>query len=410
MKEIVILALSGSGVLGGGETLYMRMVRWLRGHDYRTMVMYNQSADFTPSLLAFFEEYGLERIVVPDLSGRADMPDFTKANVELPAGSLVKIICIQSPFNFFAAQMLQHRLKGCRCDVIHYIIHENDYCRNLSQRVSNPLLLSLFRLRYRNLVERMEQNGNIAYMMEDYLKHVHETLGVRETAEPVIMRLGMEVAEYDEEKNRRRFRKDVFTVVGTARLDFPFKGFLVGLVDEFEKVLADEPKTELIIIGDGPGREELGKKVAESTAAGSIRMIGAVPYDLLPEYLNNANLYISMGTGPLDAANTGLISIAVNAYTYECLTTGYWCDDFTNLGFNGTIPAHEYILKTIRMSEEEYLVLARRTYDVLRQNYGMDTFMQRMLEQKNVSDKPLLSRGYLRFTCFVRKMMNFVTK
>lgn len=411
MKEIVVLAMSGSGVLGGGETLVMRMVRWLRRNEYRTMVMYNKTADLVPSLTAFFDEQGVERLIVPDLDGRSDMLDFTRARAEFPKGSCVKILCFHSSFNFFAAQMLQHSLRECHVDVVHYIIHENDYCRNLSQRTSNPIIIDGFQRRYCKLVEGMEKNGNIAYMTAECRNHIFQTLGISDGNEsPPIIRLGMEIAPYDEEKNRRRFRREHFTITATARLDFPTKGFLLGLVDEFEQVLAVHPSARLVLIGDGADEAELKKKVSASNAKDAITMTGAVLYEQLPWYLEQSNLCVSNGTGPLDAANTGLLSIVANFNTCDCLTTGYWCDDVTNVGYNGTIPAHKLILKTIELSEDEYLSISRRNYEAFRQTYGMDTVMAQLLGMENKASKPLLSYGYLYSTRLIRKLMNYLTR
>lgn len=412
--DIVILLMSGSGVFGGGERLYLRMVRWLCAHDFRTVIMYNSSANIVPELLEQFDANGAERIIFPDLGGKDNIPDFTRARFNCPENSQVKIICIQSEYNFFAAQMIQRGLPNCECDVVHYVIHQNDYCRfqYCDLRMQNEKMLrwmisSVFRVYYRRLVERMERNGSIIYCLNEYAEHIHEDLKIKNKGKPLaVVRLGINAGVFDERTILRRYQDNSFLVVATARLEFPEKGFLLGLVDEFEAILARRPEARLIIVGDGPHREELAAKVVASPAAKAIEMVGAIPYKELVGYINRADLYVSNGTGPLDAARVGCISVATNFFTTECLTDGYWCDDPDNLGYHGSIPVREMILKTMDMSKAEYLALAHRTYDTFLRYYGMDNFMEQMLAKRNISEKPLLSRGYLLWSKLLRVIMN----
>lgn len=409
LYDLVILIMSGSGVFGGGERVILRMARWLRERCYRTVVLYNDSAMIVPELLEQLRELGVEFVTMPDM-GIDRIPDFTKAYVACPPGSGVKIISIHTEYNFLAAQMLQNRLDHCQCDVVHYVIHQDEFSRFRRAGVrSFGFVSSLLRRYYRRLVEGMERNGNIIYCLAEYAEHVHDSLKISDVKGTVVP-LGMDAEPFDEESLRRRYHEDSFLIVATARLEFPEKGFLLGLVDEFEAILAKRPEARLVIVGDGPHKTEMEAKVAASPAAKAIEMVGNLPYEELIDCINKANLYISNGSGPLDAARSGHISVVANYFTTECLTTGYWCDDPDNLGYHGTIPVREMILKTMDMSEAEYLELAHRTYDTFLCSRGMDHFMEQMLVKRNLSEKPLLSRGYLLRSKWLRMLMNIGIK
>ena len=91
----------------------------------------------------------------------------------------------------------------------------------------------------------------------------------------------------------------------------------VGLIDLFAAVIRRHPRSRLVLVGDGPHRGEVARKVESANLAGRVTLLGArrdVP-DLLPL----ADLYVHYATlenGPvavLEAARAGLPWAAVPA-------------------------------------------------------------------------------------------------
>jgi glycosyltransferase involved in cell wall biosynthesis len=89
----------------------------------------------------------------------------------------------------------------------------------------------------------------------------------------------------------------------------------VGLIDLFAALCARSPRAWLLLVGDGPQRGEVKRKVEQAGLVGRVKLLGARPD--VPALLMLADLYIHYATLEncpivlLEAARAGLPSAAV---------------------------------------------------------------------------------------------------
>lgn len=87
------------------------------------------------------------------------------------------------------------------------------------------------------------------------------------------------------------YQPEDILLVYTGRLA-PEKN-LPFLLKAFSGVAQTLPNVHLLIIGDGPEREELQEQAASSPVAAHIHFTGKVPYEQLPGYLAMSNLFVT---------------------------------------------------------------------------------------------------------------------
>lgn len=66
-----------------------------------------------------------------------------------------------------------------------------------------------------------------------------------------------------------------------------------SLIHSIPLVLKDIPKAKFIIAGNGSEKENLRKLANSLGVSDSVRFVGWIPYDELPEYLNSVDIYVS---------------------------------------------------------------------------------------------------------------------
>jgi 1,2-diacylglycerol 3-alpha-glucosyltransferase len=91
------------------------------------------------------------------------------------------------------------------------------------------------------------------------------------------------------------------------------------LLQAFARLLPEHPKLRLVIIGDGPGREDLEQLAEEVGVANRVTFTGALPFDQIPTYLKAADIFTfasvteTQGLVTIEAMAAGLPVVAVNA-------------------------------------------------------------------------------------------------
>jgi glycosyltransferase involved in cell wall biosynthesis len=84
------------------------------------------------------------------------------------------------------------------------------------------------------------------------------------------------------------------------------------------KVCEQHPNLRLVLIGDGPAREDLGKLASELGIAERVTFTGALPFDQIPRYLKAADVFAfasvteTQGLVTIEAMAAGLPVVAVD--------------------------------------------------------------------------------------------------
>ncbi|MCH8567655.1 MAG: glycosyltransferase family 4 protein [Balneolales bacterium] len=188
------------------------------------------------------------------------------------------------------------------------------HARELLLEPSLPILNSLFRI-YRTLLMRLPA---VYYPVSVYTQKVllrlgiglHNTQIINNGTDPVFF--SPDVASGQEFRKTHAIPKNAFVLSTTARL-VQRKG--VGIVIEAVERLKEKiPCLVYIIAGDGPEKQNLQSQINRISNAGSIRLIGKVPFQNLPALYNASNVFVMVPqTIPPDVEGFGIVYLEANA-------------------------------------------------------------------------------------------------
>ena len=183
-----------------------------------------------------------------------------------------------------------------------------------------------------------------------------------------IVPLLRENSDFSREEAVNRYEAEDFTIISPGRLEFPHKGFALGLLREYAKLKSRYPRLKLKFIGEGDGEEVLRRELAGMAEAVSqdVEILPMMPFEQLCEEYKKAQLNISVAGCASAGAKLGVITLPARHYTYECEVYGFFPESrpFTTETKPGE-PVAPYIERVLHMSREEYLALSRKAYDTM---------------------------------------------
>jgi glycosyltransferase involved in cell wall biosynthesis len=108
----------------------------------------------------------------------------------------------------------------------------------------------------------------------------------------LIIPMGVDEAFLEMGKNRKiEFNKRPFTILSNRNL-LPIYNVSL-LIRAIPIILKEEPETKFLIAGDGPEKETLEREVKNLNINSSVRFLGRVPHEQMPNLLSQADIYVS---------------------------------------------------------------------------------------------------------------------
>lgn len=258
-----------------------------------------------------------------------------------------------------------------------YIVHpSNGIPKNKIGRL-------IYRYLFSSVIARMNSNG-LLLLMDNYCRQSYcelyrgKTIG---TDNVLLLPYAISdatsiVFEKSDDTNIR--------LLTIARAEFPFKGYIFGLIKQIVILSTENPTIKLQIIASGEQERDLQAEIDKipTDFRNCVEFVGRVPYEKLADYFKSTDLYIGMGTTVLDAANHGIPALVVNSYTYESETFGYFSDNPTELAaMNGdTVHTDVFIREFIRKSPKEREALGKASYEALKAHYSDRFFLKKLFE------------------------------
>lgn len=355
-------------VMGGAETLILRMSEWLILNNYKV------------------------EIVCKSVTKEMEK-SFTKKNVLIKklkyfsANEYIKTIEKENEFKYiyfitfgfheyFISEKIRFKCKKMNVYNLWYVIHP------FHTRIGKGLTF-FFESSLRETILNLYQSNRIFFMDEDCIKATEKYYKINlEKAYKNIIRLPLFINKPQKIKTKYKGHLNILSI---ARFDFPFKGYLIGLVKVFAELSKENPDMNLTIIGDGNGMPEIKKVInsLEITVQNHIYVKGIVPYEELDDYFSNADIYIGMGTTLLDASNHMIPSLTACYYTYDLLITDFFYKQpnlLTGLPKNGNIShSIDLIKKAINMDSAEYENISIKSFLAFSEMYDINLNMPRFL-------------------------------
>ena len=146
------------------------------------------------------------------------------------------------------------------------------------------------------------------------------------SAEVSIVPMGVDVTEFEPKQRnvevRRKLGVDAEMILFVGRL-VEKKG-VHNLLSAMQQVLKKSPQATLVLVGDGTQRQELERMAERLEIAGSVRFLGKLPHEHLPEYYAAADLFVGpsvvdrsgdtegLGVVFIEAASAGLAIVGTS--------------------------------------------------------------------------------------------------
>lgn len=362
--------------LGGVESYYMRMYEWAKSNQFVLLF-------FMPEGCVIQEEW---------------MEDFYRLNIEIALytkmGKKIKIkssiidsfnsmskdsLCITNSLDTFMIANEIFRVQAEKIRILFYVLHP--YAVQLCRRKMVNCLLA------GHVLNKIKQDY-LVFMDEETKDFAKKCYDKMDFSKSRIIRLGMDIPPYSSKQRKTIFYKNDFSILTIARLDFPFKGYISGLIDTYVNLRKRFNNITLTIVGDGAGKTELEQKInhiSDASIISDIHMLGYLPYNEIQKYIEQANLFIGMGTTILDSAKYGVPGIVATAYQMEDYAAGFFHMDYTCIGRlideEGAkkYRFEELVEQIYAMSEEEYLKTCGDAYSLVHKHYGIENCMEQIM-------------------------------
>lgn len=392
--------------VGGISTYHVRMFSWAQNNGYRCVLLLRKDRKVDEIWKVKLKKLNVD-VEYYDLF----FSQITKTNHNY--NSLDEIVFLTADIHcFFRLKQIEKRVHKSKCKVLFYILHPH------ASRICENKLINLpykkwFLSQLTSGVIFMDEETTIS--CERYYKidlHPYK-----------YFRLG----EYIPKKNnnliqsRIQTRKKEFRILTISRLDFPFKGYVLGLVDTFGRLALRYPNLYLDIIGDGPDQEQLRKKIKSLPLCtkNKITYVKKVSYDRLAEYFSSAHVFIGMGTTLLDASGYALPSIVATAFQNNDLCVGLFSEEYNNLGGNLELSKHKgttfenAIEQILKMTDMAYLKAEEDTYNTVLAHYDINSIMPEIVNipvNTVVYKESLMLVLYDCLIIILKKLLHFVQR
>lgn len=367
------------GMSGGTATLSYRLSKEYRKRGFKVLYVCGQVND--TNNFSLFKQQNMEIIVSKSSAWYRRIKDKVVNADEV-------VVWVYSYELFSVAEKIKHIRKQLDTNIYLYVVHERCLIRGVE--VKNGLyekLCSWINSINTSYIKTVEQNNELLFMEQAIveLTETHLNMQFQNISDKVLaLPYFFEEVSIDIEN-----RKKIITTM--ARIDFPFKGYMIGLIDIFSRHYK-EYGLELWIIGAGESEGELKEKIdsLNDDVRKNIKLLGNIEYSKIKDILKDSYVFVGMGTGILDAASVMLPSIGVQAYRYECLGNGFFNENPGALGYMSDKEElhsiEKELIEIFKLSKEEYKGLCYQENSAARNYYGIDKFLSK-LESIHKGDK-----------------------
>ena len=371
-------------VVGGAQTYIFRMMEYMDKQNVRKIIFIWDSGVIADEWKPLIEKYNIEIYFFSQFNP-LEIPKSLDGNpVEFKKNENVMSIAMMNE-SFINSCFLERKFKHANIRSFYYIVH------------SSFLRLKIDNKHIRKIYKRLALKGILAdrlIFMYQPIKETVESYFGKKINSPVI-RLGMKIPELDKTFIDNRINSKVFTILSVSRMAFPFKGYNVGLLEDYIRLKKEYSDIRLVLVGSGEGVIELKNRLNREPdyIRNDVIFCGTIEYEGLREYFAQANVFVGMGTTVLDAANTGLITVTALSYQKDNYSGGFFHDDVNSIGYiynkgNEKGIFYDCIKEVYNYDEVKYRECSEKTYTLYKEEYDIGMIMEKILNLKTKRKRP----------------------
>lgn len=350
--------------VGGTETLFFRIAQKAKELGYECTVYGFSKDPVVPEMEALF---GRNQIKINNFRSQLDPKLLSLQNGDVCFTDITTI------FMKIQGYVQTHKID---CRAFYYSIHPFTFIQKDTdgREIKHAWLRKLF---FKHEYGKYIKSGNIFFMDETCRDAAMDYYGYKFGKDKCrIIRLPLDIQNIDDPDIYRK-RKNSISILTVARSQFPFKGYMKGLIETFSDVCSDDKKNmDLTIISYGQDIEMLRSWIEASEVKDRIHLLVSVDYQkLFKEYYNAASLYVGMGTTVLEAASVGVPAVPIESYTYDCRGSGFLYEHPECVSAFKGGERHDiafYIRNIIDMDIDEYISISLKCQKVIAEQYSYE--------------------------------------
>ena len=354
--------------IGGIETLILREACWINEHtESRSMVL---CFELSEQMRSSFEASGIDYKLLASWS-------VNEISKELRSAQTVEMI------KYFSFE-----------DYLKFVIHDPDLFENYKTMYhcvhplnacilkANNWIRKSFWKALSNVTRYMVETKRFRFMDDE---SINQTLGyygldVKESYKEDYIRIPYQIKDLAFKNMDGSGNRNVLAI---ARAEFPFKGYLLGLIDVIPDVLDRYSNTFITIISSGDGLSRLENKIKQlpEKYKNHIGLYNDKKPEDLDAYYQEADIFIGMGTTVLEAANYGIPVIMAKPYTEEFISNGLFHiapTDIGNCSINGK-PGKDEIMSLLEVDAEHWQLIQSETKRQLVLYYDIQEVMKQSI-------------------------------
>ena len=320
--------------IGGIQTLIVRLGKHLASNGHAVTVLLNRHGD--PQLSARLASSC--QLVVEKTTLNIPLREATSVAPEPDV-----IMAFDSPSLIEAVSLRKNCFPGM--PVVAGVFHPREYCpppgvARARDRLASRLFCEL-------------PPGNIAFMSEDCRSEHADRLG-REFAASAIIPLPVDIGQY---AHVDRSRMDRSKLVSIGRLT-GFKTYNRTMIPVIAELNRNGGNYHYHIYGDGPDRRMVEQLISNWGVQDFVHLWGELPYAEMAKVLEDAFVFVGMGTSLIEASAAGVPSIVAIECTEEAKSYGLF-HEMNDLNIGENVPGrpmHDIreILLRLRAQPEDY--------------------------------------------------------
>ena len=373
------------GAYGGGQTLILRMCEWLCENAHKVIVLCDNADN--KEVVSALQKIGVEIIVI-------DIYDFEALAIlisKIKKNETVKVI--NFAWNQYLSLEIAKSKMGIEFDNFIYCIHPQTFMKGAA--IGIGFIRRHLVLEYGEILNRINDNKALLMMDEIDWKTTEDYFGRRYNIRQPIIRIPM-IIEADVKKEIIMEQGYCGNVIFTsARAEFPFKGYIIGLIDIFEDVLEKYPNSKLVIVSGGNDYAKIEQRIEKCTqeTQSAITLYKWMEYNKLMDVMKKSKLVVGMGTTILDASRVYKPSIPVCPYTMKCHADGYFENKPKNIAaVNGHVSVKDLINNVLKMSWDEYKNHSENSFRAVKELYDIDKIMPKIISMNTLNKRCILKR------------------
>lgn len=267
--------------------------------------------------------------------------------------------------------------------------------------------------RFSRLYAEWISSGSVLFFNNRHISAIEEAYGIHvDEAHRKLVPSVYDNFSFDEDEVRAKYRRDEFRIISAGRLEFPHKGFVMGMLKEFAVLKETYPQLTYYIVGDGPDiqivQDEV-KKLPEKVSK-DIHLLPPMPFEELIAFYKDCNLNISAAGCASYGAKSGLLTLPVRHYVYECEVYGYLPEykEYTTSTLPGN-PVRPYIEEVVNMPESEYVDRSRTSFESFNK---ASINRNAIFEIAQIAQDYIMKKRDVRFVkkCFLFTKIQFVVR